>query len=320
MSVCSCLVFRHKKKLPVSSNLPKHTGSASWLVTMGDLQKILDRGEYLPLRSVPVFESNFIQVNRRSEAVYLHNRPNYVVMGVCASSPNLSLPNVMLLAHAVPVTSQESISTCSSCSLPSYSEDELVLTRFLPLKYVKISVHSVKRKRIKLKLVSGRAYYLELYGVPQKQAFLFSQWVRLINLLKTKTSDSAVPFRNFDMLEEQKATGDTLWKRNDQVQPIWDQEKRHEPEKVQILKQVSSKRVTISDIKGPTEQVGKSRSQGAVSSYSFITESSVSSKKQNKQPQELRRKSVIKKKSWEQEPFSHSEKRLQTSGILKNVK
>lgn len=52
-------------------------------------------------------------------------------MGVCASSPNLSLPNVMLLAHTVPVSSQESISTCSSRTQSSYSEDELVLTRYV---------------------------------------------------------------------------------------------------------------------------------------------------------------------------------------------
>ncbi|XP_060118008.1 Golgi-associated RAB2 interactor protein 2-like [Heteronotia binoei] len=285
---------------------------------MGDLQKILDRGEYLPLRSVPVFESNFIQVNRRGESIYLHNRPNYVTMGVCAASPNQSLPNVMLLAHTVPVSSQESISTSSSCTKTSYSEDELVLTRFLPLKYVKISIHSLKRNRIKLKLVSGRAYYLELSGPPQKQAFLFRQWVRLINLLKSKNSDASIVFKNFDMQEEQKATSNTPWKRNNQEQSVRDQEKRQEPEKAQILKQISSKRVTISEIVDPIEQVGKSRSQGAVSSYSFIRKSSMGSGKQNKQHQELR-KNDTKKKSREREPFSYSEKRLQTSGILKNV-
>nr|XP_056707885.1 Golgi-associated RAB2 interactor protein 2 [Euleptes europaea] len=282
---------------------------------MGELQKILDSGEYLPLRSVPVFESSFIQVNRRSEAVYLHNRPNYVTVGVCVSSPSLSLPNVMLLAHTVPVSSKESISTYASCPQSSYSEDELVLTRFLPLKCVKISVHSVQRKRIKLKLVNGRVYYLELSGPPQKQAFLFCQWIRLISLLKTKTSDSAILFKNFDMQEEQKTISNTSWKRNNQEQPVWDQEKRHEPEKVQILKHTSSKQVTVSGTVGPIEQVGKSSVQGAVSSYTFIGKSSVSSEKQNKQHQELRKKSVTKKKSWEREPFSHSEKRLQTSGM-----
>ncbi|XP_077178606.1 Golgi-associated RAB2 interactor protein 2 isoform X2 [Paroedura picta] len=282
---------------------------------MGDLQKILDRGEYLPLQSVPVFESNFIQVNRRGESIYLHNRPNYVTMGVCASSPNLSLPNVMLLGHTVPVSSQENISTCSSYT-QSYSEDELVLTRFLPLKYVNISIHSLKRNRIKLKLVSGRAYYLELSGPPQKQAFLFRQWIRLINVLKSKNPDASIVFKNFEMQEEPKAISNKQWKRNNQEQPVWDQEKRRGPETAPILKQVSSKRVTISDI----NHIGNSRGQEAVSSYSFIRKSNVDSEKQTKQHQELRKNdSKIKLSSREREPFSYSEKRLQTSGILKNV-
>ncbi|XP_015268770.1 PREDICTED: protein FAM71D [Gekko japonicus] len=296
---------------------------------MGDLQKILDRGEYLPLQSVPVFESNFIQVNRRGESVYLHKRPNYVTMGVCTSSPNLSLPNVMLLAHTVPVSSQESIATCSSCTQSSYSEDEVVLTRFIPLKYVSISIHSLKRSRIKLKLVSGRAYYLELSGPPQKQALLFRQWMRLISLLKSKNPDASIVFKNLDIQEEQKAISNTPWTRNNQEQPVRDQEKGHELQKPQILKQISSKRVTISEIVGPIEQVGKSRSQGAVSSYSFIRKSNADSEKQNKQHQELRKNDINKKSSLkivivffgsrEREPFSYSEKRLQTSGILKNV-
>ncbi|XP_033003485.1 protein FAM71D isoform X5 [Lacerta agilis] len=124
---------------------------------MGDLKKILERGEYIPLRSAPVFESNFVQVNRRGESIYLHNRPNYVTMGICATSSSQSLPNVMVLAHAASSSSQEAIPARPASRRQSSSEDELVLTRFLPLKFVDVTVHNAKKRRIKLKLGYNQA-------------------------------------------------------------------------------------------------------------------------------------------------------------------
>lgn len=37
-------------------------GSLKWVPVLGELQKTLQRGEYLPLRPLPMFESNFVQV------------------------------------------------------------------------------------------------------------------------------------------------------------------------------------------------------------------------------------------------------------------
>lgn len=33
-----------------------------WVPVLGELQKTLQKGEYLPLRPLPMFESNFVQV------------------------------------------------------------------------------------------------------------------------------------------------------------------------------------------------------------------------------------------------------------------
>lgn len=33
-----------------------------WVPILGELQKTLQKGEYLPLRPLPMFESNFVQV------------------------------------------------------------------------------------------------------------------------------------------------------------------------------------------------------------------------------------------------------------------
>uniref|UniRef100_A0A8D0BR39 Golgi associated RAB2 interactor protein-like Rab2B-binding domain-containing protein n=1 Tax=Salvator merianae TaxID=96440 RepID=A0A8D0BR39_SALMN len=177
------------------------------LPVMGDLQKVLDKGEYIPLKYAPVFESNFVQVNSRGESIYLHNRPNYVTMGICASSRNLSLPNVMLLAHVSPASSQEDISAEQMCTRQSCSEDELVITRFLPLKFVDLSVYNAKKRHFKLTLVNGRAYYLELCAPPHKQSQLFRQWVRLISVLKSKSKYSAVNalYKDFNTPDENRA-------------------------------------------------------------------------------------------------------------------
>ncbi|MBZ3890188.1 Protein FAM71D [Sciurus carolinensis] len=148
----------------------------------GDLQTMLDGGEYAPFVSPPMLESNFIQVNRRGESIYLHNRANWVTVGICSSSSTQETPNVMLLAHLTPAAKKHSEPLFKSL-LTSPSTGKLVLTRFLPLQFVTLSVHDAKNMRLKLKLVSGRAYYLQLCAPAYKQEALFSQWVDLISLL-----------------------------------------------------------------------------------------------------------------------------------------
>ncbi|XP_067319326.1 Golgi-associated RAB2 interactor protein 2 [Anolis sagrei] len=277
---------------------------------MGDLQKALERGEYIPLRA-PVFESNFIQVNKRGESIYLHNRPNYVTMGICASSPELHLPNVMLLAHSTPPSSQENISTRPARSKHVGSEDKLVLTRYLSLKLVDLSVHSVEERRLKLRLVNGCAYYLELCAPPEKQARLFHQWMQLIDRLKSHS-----PYQEFENQQENRAIMNTTLKENKKSKgTAINQHAKKEPTKKQLIKKASSKHVTISDIVIPIEKVRDTQSQPYVS----MKKTSVQSKKQDVCSKELSKKTVTKSKSRERGFFSISEKRLQTSGILKIV-
>ncbi|XP_051052123.1 Golgi-associated RAB2 interactor protein 2 [Phodopus roborovskii] len=149
---------------------------------LGHLKGILDGGEYAPFVSPPILESNFIQVNRKGESIYLHNRANWVTVGICSSNSIFKTPNVMLLAHLTPEARKESEPLFKSL-LTSPSTENLVLTRFLPLQFVTLSVHSAKNMRLKIKLISGRAYYLQLCAPVYKQDMEFSQWVDLIALL-----------------------------------------------------------------------------------------------------------------------------------------
>ncbi|XP_004682136.1 PREDICTED: protein FAM71D [Condylura cristata] len=151
--------------------------------TLGaDLQNMLGGGEYAPFVSSPILESNFIQVNRRGESIYLHNRANWVTMGICSSCQAPQVPNVMLLAHLKPTAPEDAESLFESL-LTSPSPDNVVLTRFIPLQFVTLTVHDFDNMRLKVKLVSGRAYYLQLCAPAHKEDTLFYQWVELISFL-----------------------------------------------------------------------------------------------------------------------------------------
>ncbi|XP_032083446.1 protein FAM71D isoform X2 [Thamnophis elegans] len=286
---------------------------------MGDLQKVLDKGEYIPLKSAPVFESKFVQVNRKGGSIYLHNRPNYVTVGICASSTKLSKPNVMLLANSSPYSSKEDLSAYPPSTQPSHSKEELVLTRFLPLQFVDLSIHSANKKRLKLKLLNGRAYYLELCASPQKQSEIFSQWVRLINLLKSKSEGPSINtlYKDFETQDDNKAIrSKTGIQEKNTIESFKNQGASQEA--TELSKKASSKRVTYSDVVGSIAEF-QNKSQTIVSSDSYMKQPHADSAKQNKFSQELRGTPTRKKKSRERASFSRSEKRLHSSGILKNI-
>ena len=72
--------------------------------------------------------SSLPQVNRRGESIYLHNRANWVTVGICSSNPTTKTPNVMLLAHLTPTAQKDSEPLFTSL-LTSPSPENLVLTR-----------------------------------------------------------------------------------------------------------------------------------------------------------------------------------------------
>uniref|UniRef100_A0A8C2U2T1 Golgi associated RAB2 interactor protein-like Rab2B-binding domain-containing protein n=1 Tax=Coturnix japonica TaxID=93934 RepID=A0A8C2U2T1_COTJA len=155
---------------------------------MGDLQRLLNQGEYALFASAPVLESRFVQINQRGELVNLHNRPTVVTLGICA--PNSPMPSGILLAHKVPVSPQEIKANLERFSEPPSQVEQLALSRFLPLKFVELSVHNSDKKQLMLKLVNGRSYYLELCAPPDQQQQLFHHWLKLISLLKSPEDTS----------------------------------------------------------------------------------------------------------------------------------
>ncbi|XP_039384416.1 protein FAM71C-like [Mauremys reevesii] len=157
------------------SESESEVSSMAWIPYREDLQRYLREGEYPPFRSVAMFESNFIQITRRGKNVDIHNHPTEATIGIISTDNKLPLPNIMLIARPVPMQNGQVPSGCRT--------EQLVLTRLLPLKFVRISVHDPDRQRIKLKLINGRSYYLQLYASPGEQELLFDRWLSLIYLL-----------------------------------------------------------------------------------------------------------------------------------------
>ncbi|XP_075772089.1 Golgi-associated RAB2 interactor protein 6-like isoform X2 [Pelodiscus sinensis] len=150
---------------------------------MGPLQRQLRAGEYEIFQYAPIFESDFIQISKRGEVVDVHNRVRVVTVGVACTSPALLVPNVLLLAR--PVVPSE-----GSRGRGGPPAKALELTRLLPLRFVKISVHDSEMLQVRLKLASGRSFYLQLCPQAEARHDLFDMWVQLINLLRPPAAGS----------------------------------------------------------------------------------------------------------------------------------
>lgn len=56
--------------------------------------------------------------------------------------------------------------------------------RLLPLSSVRLSLRSLQRHQLRVRLVTGRTFYLQLLAPPPRLQRLFSRWLRLLFLLR----------------------------------------------------------------------------------------------------------------------------------------
>ncbi|XP_004697167.1 protein FAM71B [Echinops telfairi] len=153
--------------------------------SMGDLQRQLHRGgEYDIFKYAPMFESDFIQISKKGEVIDVHNRVRMVTVGIASTSPILPLPDVMLLARPTK-DSEERVGYGRPTNVRGRKVPKsLELTRLLPLKFVKISIHDREKQQLRLKLATGRTFYLQLCPSSDAREDLFCYWEKLIYLLR----------------------------------------------------------------------------------------------------------------------------------------
>ncbi|XP_037355126.1 Golgi-associated RAB2 interactor protein 3 [Talpa occidentalis] len=154
--------------------------------SMGDLQRQLYKGgEYDIFKYAPMFESDFIQISKKGEVIDVHNRVRMVTVGIASTSPILPLPDVMLLARPTKVCDEHHARLArSSRGKGRRFTKTLELTRLLPLKFVKISIHDREKQQLRLKLATGRTFYLQLCPSSDAREDLFCYWEKLVYLLR----------------------------------------------------------------------------------------------------------------------------------------
>nr|XP_025856830.1 protein FAM71A [Vulpes vulpes] len=184
------------------SLLPYHTAQSGSAVgmfntTMGKLQRQLHKGEYDIFKYAPIFESDFIQITKRGEVIDVHNRVRMVTVGIASTSPILPLPDVMLLARPAAGCEELGGRGLAAKGKGRKGAKALELTRLLPLKFVRISIHDREKQQLRLKFATGRSCYLQLSPPLDGREDLFAHWEKLIYLLRppvdSNSSTYAIP-------------------------------------------------------------------------------------------------------------------------------
>ncbi|XP_029788940.1 protein FAM71C-like isoform X3 [Suricata suricatta] len=172
------------------SLLPYHTahtsaiGGSMFNLPVGKLQRQLhEGGEYDIFKHAPIFESDFIQINERGEIINVHKRVRVLTVGIASTSPILLIPDIMLLA--LPAADCDEHGGCGQATKGKgrKARNTLELTRLIPLKFVRISIHGHQNQQLRLKFTTGRKYYLQLCPTRVATEDLFAYWEELVDLL-----------------------------------------------------------------------------------------------------------------------------------------
>ncbi|XP_036705027.1 LOW QUALITY PROTEIN: protein FAM71B [Balaenoptera musculus] len=170
--------------------LPHYTANSSRSVgvfstSMGDLQRQLYKGgEYDIFRYAPMFESDFIQISKKGEVIDVHNRVRMVTVGTRIHQPPPPTTDVMLLARPTKFCEEHVRYARITKGRGHKPAKTLELTRLLPLKFVKISIHDREKQHLRLKLATGRTFYLQLCPSSDAREDLFFYWEKLVYLLR----------------------------------------------------------------------------------------------------------------------------------------
>nr|XP_020671666.1 protein FAM71F2-like [Pogona vitticeps] len=136
------------------------------------LQNYLAKGEYPPFKSPAMFESAFVQVSRKGKPVFFHNHGHEAIVGIAADDMKLPLPNMMFIARPVVMRLSR-----------GPPKEELILTRLIPLRFVRLAIRDREKQIIEMILISGQSYYLLLHPSTKEKDNQFRCWCKLIHLL-----------------------------------------------------------------------------------------------------------------------------------------
>uniref|UniRef100_A0ACB8EUN0 Uncharacterized protein n=1 Tax=Sphaerodactylus townsendi TaxID=933632 RepID=A0ACB8EUN0_9SAUR len=148
----------------------------------GPLQRQLRKGEYGFFKYSPMLESDFVQISKYGSPVEITNEEEIVTIGISFTNPILLLPDVLLVARAIYV-SEEPVLQHGAKIYPQRKVEHELTSRLFPLCLMRISIHDAEKQQLKVKLASGRIFYLQLCPESYRRESLFDSWIRIIQLL-----------------------------------------------------------------------------------------------------------------------------------------
>uniref|UniRef100_A0A8C8X410 Golgi associated RAB2 interactor protein-like Rab2B-binding domain-containing protein n=1 Tax=Panthera leo TaxID=9689 RepID=A0A8C8X410_PANLE len=150
--------------------------------SVGKLQGLLCKGEYALLKHLLIFESDFIQINKRGEVIDVHNSVQVVTVGIAYTSQNLTIPDILLLAQPAVSYAVSARNDQDTQGKGFKSTKSLELTRLLPLKFVKISIYNYKKKKVPLEACHWTLFLPTIVHPPDAKEDLFACWEDLVYL------------------------------------------------------------------------------------------------------------------------------------------
>ncbi|KAG8140037.1 hypothetical protein E2320_002769, partial [Naja naja] len=189
-------------------------------------------------------------INKKGNPSDVHNRKKIIKLGVTSTIPTLPIPNTLLLASHI-ISSEEDISEPTSIL-----SGNLELKRLFPLSLVKLTIHNLEKKQLRLKLVTGRTYYLQMYPPPHQQQDLFVGWVKLVQILRpsSKINLSQQKLENKQLKKHGAPLIPSLKPKNPPLQ----RESQYEPKKKTKTK---NKKSICPVIQNPTTQAKETKKE-----------------------------------------------------------
>ncbi|KAG2460808.1 uncharacterized protein LOC120517924 [Polypterus senegalus] len=135
-----------------------------------------------PAQDNVILESKFAEVNEDGQTSSIYAGLAVVSVTIVSSE---TLPDLMFLGRPLQETERETGGWPEPRCASLHGRE---LTRCLPLKDLKLSVHSEERQLLKVELYTGLVHYLRLLAPPGRDEAVFEQWVQLVNRLKETTT------------------------------------------------------------------------------------------------------------------------------------
>uniref|UniRef100_A0A8C4TID8 Golgi associated RAB2 interactor protein-like Rab2B-binding domain-containing protein n=1 Tax=Erpetoichthys calabaricus TaxID=27687 RepID=A0A8C4TID8_ERPCA len=145
--------------LTVSNTRLGLTAAAFKLTCNGLLRKFLRRQRLCPICDQFIFESSFVEFAESSQVSRLLDRRTVITVGITSSDPKL------LQRHPL-----------------------------LALESVKLYVVSAEWQQLRVEVLNGPVYHLQLLAPEGLERLVFSMWVELLRRARYKISRSILPF------------------------------------------------------------------------------------------------------------------------------